>query len=162
MKATIIPATPTVALSEERVSRVRRAVTRLSRRLRQEGSAGITPSQMAVLGSLERTGPLTLGDLAAEEAISAPAISRTVRSLEEEGLVQRETVEDDRRASQVRLTPRAKRVMQAIRGQRNAWLEARMATLSPRQVADLERGIAAIERILEPVDAGDPGPGAGR
>ena len=137
------------ATQEAQVSRVRRAITHLGRRLRQEASGGVTPSQLAVLVSLEKRGPLTLGELATEEHISAPAVSRTIRSLEEEALVRRETVEDDRRATRVSLTPRAKRLLDGIRNQRNAWLAERIAELTPRQAAELERGIAAIERMLD-------------
>lgn len=130
------------------MSRVRRTVMQMARRLRQQSSA-VTPSQLALMGSLERLGPLTLSELALAEAISAPAVSRTVRILEEEGMVSREAVEDDRRAARVSLTPKAKRVLASIRNQRNAWLAERIGQLTPRQAADLERGIAAIERILE-------------
>ena len=128
---------------------MRRTVMQMARRLRQQASAGVTPSQLALLGSLERWGPLTLGELALAEAISAPAVSRTVKGLEEDGLVQREAVEDDRRAARVSLTSKAKRVLAGIRNQRNAWLAERISELTPRQAADLERGIAAIERILD-------------
>ena len=109
----------------------------------------MTPSQLAVLVSLDKRGPLTLGELATEEHISPPAVSRTIRSLEEEMLVRRETVEDDRRATRVSLTPRAKRLLVGIRNQRNAWLAERITELTPRQAAELERGIAAIERMLD-------------
>ena len=135
-------------MPESEVSRVRRTVMQMARRLRQQASAGVTPSQLALLGSLERWGPLTLGELAIAEAISAPAVSRTVKGLEEDGLVQREAVEDDRRAARVSLTSKAKRVLAGIRNQRNAWLAERISELTPRHAADLERGIAAIERIL--------------
>ena len=92
-------------LSVEEAARLRNAVTRLARRLRQHSSAGITPSQLAVLGSLRRSGPVTLNELAAAESVSAPSISRIVRALEDQGLVARVTVEDDRRSSMVGLTP---------------------------------------------------------
>jgi DNA-binding MarR family transcriptional regulator len=149
MKATA-PAPNPLLLDPEQLSRVRRAVSRLGRRMRQESGGGVTPSQLSVLVSIDKhkQGPITLGELATAEHISAPAVSRTVRSLEDEGLVQREVVEDDRRVALISLTPRAKRLLQSIRGQQNAWLAARIAELSPRQVADLEKGIAAIEHII--------------
>jgi DNA-binding MarR family transcriptional regulator len=148
----------TTVVPETEVSRVRRAVLQLARRLRQQASAGVTPSQLALLGSLERRGPLTLSELADAEGISAPAVSRTVRFLEEEALVQREAVEDDRRAARIRMTPRAKRILAGIRSQRNAWLAERIGALTPRQAADLERGIAAIELILERRDGAEDAP----
>jgi DNA-binding MarR family transcriptional regulator len=136
-------------VDEHQVSRTRDAVFQMARRLRQQASAGITASQLAVLGSLERSGPLTLGDLADAESVSPPAVSRTVKLLEEEGFVSRVIIEDDRRAALISITPRARRVLQAIRRERNAWLARRIAELTPRQVSDLARGIAVIESMLE-------------
>src|SRR4051812_37716993 len=51
----------------ELASRLRLSVTRLARRLRQQASAEaeVSPSQLATLASVERLGPITLGDLAA-------------------------------------------------------------------------------------------------
>jgi DNA-binding MarR family transcriptional regulator len=137
------------AVDLEDVVRLRHAVTRLARRLRQQSSAGITPSQLAVLSGLDSSGPVTLGELAAAEAVSPPSITRIVRALEEQGLVKREAVEDDRRAAVVGVTTKARRILQAIRSQRTAWLAERVAELPPRRVADLRRGVAAIEQLLE-------------
>jgi DNA-binding MarR family transcriptional regulator len=151
--ATASPPVETPVISVEEAARLRNAVTRLARRLRQHSSAGITPSQLAVLGGLRRSGPVTLNELAAAESVSAPSISRIVKSLEEQGLVARETVEDDRRSSQVGLTPRARRILDTIRHQRAAWLVERTHALSPRQVEDLARGVAAIEALLDDAPA---------
>ncbi|MEA2646085.1 MAG: hypothetical protein QOE92_1168 [Chloroflexota bacterium] len=150
-KSVASPSAPaaTAVLSVEEAARLRNAVTRLARRLRQHSSAGITPSQLAVLGGLRRSGPLPLNELAAAESVSAPSISRIVRALEEQGLVTRVAVEDDRRSSLVGLTPRARRILDTIRHQRAAWLAERTQALTPRQVADLGRGVAAIEALLE-------------
>jgi DNA-binding MarR family transcriptional regulator len=158
MKATA-PGSPPIQLDPEQLSRVRRAVSRLGRRMRQESGGGVTPSQLSVLVSIDKhqAGPITLGELATAEHISAPAVSRTVRGLEEEGLVLREGVEDDRRVARISLTPRARRLLQSIRGQQNAWLAARIAELTPRQVSDLEKGIAAIERIIADGDVSEAG-----
>ena len=49
------------------VTRLRVAIARLSRRLRRHELAGLTPTQLAALATVERSGPLRLGDLAAAE-----------------------------------------------------------------------------------------------
>ena len=52
------------------VTRLRVAIARLSRRLRRHELAGLTPTQLAALSTVERSGPLRLGDLAAAEGIA--------------------------------------------------------------------------------------------
>ena len=146
--AHLVPSPIQPALSLEDVNRLRLVITRLHRRMRQQANAGITPSQLAVLGTLSRLGPLTLGELAAAEAVQPPSITRIANALEERGLVERNVVSDDRRSHRLRLTPRAKRLMQTIRDQRTAWLADRVGELGPRTARDLERGIAALERLV--------------
>ena len=58
---------PTAALDEDDVTRLRFVLLRLSRRLRQESTAGITPSQLSALSIIGGIGPLTIGDLAERE-----------------------------------------------------------------------------------------------
>lgn len=149
MAAQLLAAPPDRTVSLEDVNRLRLVIARLHRRMRQQANAGITPSQLAVLGTLNRMGPLTLGELAAAEGVQPPSITRIANALEERRLVERTVVSDDRRSSQLRLTPKARRLLQTIRDQRTAWLAERVATLGPRTSRDLERGIAAMEHIAE-------------
>ena len=50
-------------------ARLRLAVTRLARRLRQEAEAGVTPSMLSALSSAERQGSLTMRDLCHAEQV---------------------------------------------------------------------------------------------
>jgi DNA-binding MarR family transcriptional regulator len=143
------PATPRPALSLEDADRLRLVIARLQRRLRRQANAGITPSQLAVLGTLNRLGPLTLGELADAESVAPPSITRTVGGLEEKGLVERTVVSDDRRSFRLRLTPKARRLIQVIRVQRTAWIAERVAELAAADIRALERGIGALEHLAE-------------
>ncbi len=63
---------------------------RLARRLRHErDNHGLTLSQMSVLGSLYRYGAKTPSELAAQERVKPPSMTRIVSVLEEHGLVVR-------------------------------------------------------------------------
>ena len=86
-------------------------------------------------------------ELAAAEGVQPPSMTRIANALEERGLVERSVVSDDRRSYRLRLTPRARRLIQTIRDQRTAWLADRVAELGPRTARDLERGIAALEQL---------------
>jgi DNA-binding MarR family transcriptional regulator len=140
------------AFDAQQVSRLRVAVMRLSRRLRQQGNVGITPSQLAVLFSLARLGPLTLSQLAEAESVQPPSMTRIVGPLVDAGLVVRELRDDDRRSVKVALAPRGRRAIDSIRAHRNTWLMERLSTLDDAQQADLWRGVAAIERLLRDPD----------
>ena len=59
--------TTTVQTDTQLASRLRLAVMRLARILRQKAQDQITPSQLSALVSVERDGPVTLGELAALE-----------------------------------------------------------------------------------------------
>src|SRR6059058_904640 len=94
------------------VVRLRQALTRLARRLRAGDSAvGLTPTQASLLATLARTGPTGLTDLARREGIHPTQLSRSVRSLESRGLVQRRVDTTDRRAASVEATPEGGRVL---------------------------------------------------
>jgi DNA-binding MarR family transcriptional regulator len=125
------------------------AVMRVSRRLRQQGNVGITPSQLAVLGTLARAGSMTLGQLADAEAVQPPSMTRIVGRLVDAGMVVRQPREDDRRSAEVTLSVRGRHAIESIRAQRNTWLMARLQSLSEDDRAELWRGVAAIEKLLE-------------
>src|SRR5258706_15790939 len=95
------------------VSRLRMALARLARRLREEAMAvdDVTPSQISAMSSLLDLGAATLGELAAAERIQPPSMTRIVARLEEAGFVSRVTDPTDRRFVRGSLTPAAEQFM---------------------------------------------------
>ena len=85
-------------------SRLRLAVARTARRLRQEADGGLSPSLVAALATVERHGPLTPSRLAEIERIQRPTATRLVATLEQQGLVVREGDLLDRRSFRVRMS----------------------------------------------------------
>ena len=71
------------------VTRLRVALARLSRWLRRHELAGLTPTQLAALATIGKTGPMRLGDLAAAEGIAPSTLTRLVTALEDSGYVRR-------------------------------------------------------------------------
>ena len=133
----------------ELVGRLRLAVARMSRRLRQEGSADITPSQYSALATIEVQGPLTLGELAAIERVQPPTMTRIVANLEETGLVTREVDAQDRRVARVSVTAAGHKLIERSRRRRNAWIAARLRQLPPDDHAALARTVALLEHLLD-------------
>src|SRR6476469_3713307 len=88
-------------------AQLRLAITRTSRRLRQEAGVGLSPSQGAALASIERHGPLTPSEVASIERIQRPTATRLLAKLEAAGLVARQADPVDRRSSLVSVTAAA-------------------------------------------------------
>ena len=138
----------------DEVSRLRLALLRVARRLRQNAS-GMTQSQLSALTSVQRDGPLTIGRLAAIENVQPPSISRIVGALEGEGWVARVADPTDGRVALVETTEAGDRQLAQLRADRDAWLARRLDLLDPADVAALVGAIGALERLFE---AADPAP----
>ncbi len=93
----------------ELAARLRMAVTRLHRRLRQQAAGGLTPSQASALVGVEHLGSPTLGALAARESVQPPTMTKVVGALEELGYVTRVTDPSDRRVARLTITPAGSR-----------------------------------------------------
>ena len=121
---------------------------RLARRLRVErGSDDFTLSQLAVLGSLDRHGEATVGELANLERVKPPSMTRIVNSLVEAGMVTRRPHATDGRQVVVELTDGARAVLAEDRRRRNAWLAQRLAELSDDERALLAEAAPLLDRL---------------
>ena len=118
----------------EAAARLRVAITRLQRQMRQQSVGDLTLSQWSALVTIEMHAPLRIGDLAEREGVSAPTATRLVASLEERGLVARETDVADRRSSYVSVTPAGTEQLEWARRVRTAKLAQRLATLTDDEV----------------------------
>ena len=130
-------------------SRLRMVVARLSRRLRQEANEGATPSQLAALATVERHGPITLGDLAGHERVRPPTMTRIVAGLEETGLLRREIDPSDRRVARVTITREGSRLLARSRTRKDAFLASLLEQLDSEELAVVERAVPILERLIE-------------
>src|SRR5437868_7526193 len=131
------------------VTRLRVALARLSRRLRRHELAGITPTQLAALATVERSGPMRLGDLAAAEGIAPSTLTRLVTALEESGYVRRDADPSDARASTLAITPRGNDALERIRSENTLMLAASLRMLSPAQRSALAAALPVLEQLAE-------------
>jgi len=129
--------------------RLRLAVTRTARRLRQEADSQLTPSTAAALASVERRGPLTPSELANIEGIQRPTATRVIARLEEAGLLVRAPDPGDRRSSLVSVTPEGRALLRKARNRKTAYLAHRMRDLPADDLVALERAADVLERMLE-------------
>jgi DNA-binding MarR family transcriptional regulator len=131
------------------VTRLRVALARLSRRLRRHELAGLTPTQLAALATIGKTGPMRLGDLAAAEGIAPSTLTRLVTALEDSGYVRRLTDPSDARASTLSITPHGQDALQRIRAETTLMLTASLDLLTPDQRSALAAALPVLERLAE-------------
>jgi len=137
------------SVDDELVTRLRLALARSARRLRQESGTGLSPSLTAALATIERHGPLTPSELAARERVQRPTVTRIVGRLEEVGLVMRAADPGDRRSSLITVTRAGRELLASARTRKDAFLSERLEALGPDDRATLERAAALLEDMLE-------------
>jgi len=146
-----IPAKPSSTLIDPSVQELavelRLAVGRLARRIRLSESAGLTPSQLSALATLDTHGPLRLVDVASHEGVAAPTALRVVSALESAGLVERSPDQADRRATRLSVTVRGRRELERIRRRREAYLQQQLSTLTPSDIAALRDALPVLRRL---------------
>ena len=128
---------------------LRPVLLRLARELRKETEQlGVTSRQVTLLWLIRGHPGLSLRELAAEEGISAPALSGHVDRLEKAKLIDRVRDESDRRRVGLRLTAEGERLLKRVRARRTTWLADRLRGLEGEEIAAIEAAIEPLGRLL--------------
>ena len=133
----------------EQAARLRLAVNRMARRLRQEANTQLGPASIAALATIERSGPLTPSEVARVEGIQRPTATRILSRLTEAGLVSRTTDPSDGRSSIVQVTADGRKTLNRLRKRKTAYLARTMRALPDDDVATLTRAAEILEQVLE-------------
>jgi DNA-binding MarR family transcriptional regulator len=140
-------------VEDERVvdtaARLRVAIFRTARRLRQEAGVDLSPALIAALGTVERHGPLTPSELADLERVKRPTATRMITRLEAEDLIVRAQDPADGRSCLVSASARGGELLHRLRKRRTAYLARRLRELEADEVAVLARAAEVLERLLE-------------
>jgi DNA-binding MarR family transcriptional regulator len=130
---------------------LRFSVMRLRRRLANERHPDneLSLGAMAVLGCLHRNGELSVGELAAQERVQPPSMTRTVNCLEDGGYVARRRHETDGRQVVVVLSDLGRETLLADRARRDAWLARKLNDLTAEERAVLRRAAPILEELAQ-------------
>ena len=130
---------------------LRLSVMRLRRRLANERHPDneLSLGAMAVLGCLYRNGELSVGELAAQERVQPPSMTRTVNCLEDGGYVARRPHETDGRQVVVVLSDLGRDTVLADRARRDAWLARKLQDLTAEERAVLRRAAPILEQLSQ-------------
>jgi DNA-binding MarR family transcriptional regulator len=130
------------------VSRLRAAIGRLSRQLNASvADIGFSPSQLSVLGTVARRGPIGIGELAELEGINPTMLSRIVGKLSEADLIERIAHPDDGRAVVVQTTAAGRELHERVQDQRSMAIATRLEKMPDLQAAQLLAALPALEAL---------------
>src|ERR1700689_392235 len=130
--------------------RLRAVIGRLSRRLRPTvAGSGLTPSEISVLFTVVRLGPVGLSELAAMESLNATMLSRITAQLCDAGLIVREADPGDRRSAFVAATAAGRRMRERIHRERARALGALVEQLDEPQREALWNALPVLEELVE-------------
>jgi DNA-binding MarR family transcriptional regulator len=135
----------TLALAES----LRPVLLRIGRELRRETRAvGVSPEQVSLLVTIKYARGIGVGELAAQEHVSAPAMSNHLDRLERDGLELRTPSPEDKRRVGLTLTAEGQRLLRRVRSRRTAWLVSRLGKLDPDELAAIEAAVEPLSRLL--------------
>lgn len=133
----------------ELAARLRMAIARMARFLRQQDQGELPQGQTSALATIVRLGPMTLGDVAARERIAPPSVTKAIEQLVSRGLVARSVDPTDRRVVLVEATADGRRLLEANRARRNEWLAHQLEQLDTAEVAQLGALLDVLEHLVE-------------
>lgn len=134
--------------------RFHRAASRLVRILREEDAAGaLSAARAAALSILVSRGPQPLGALARAEGVKPPTMSRLVKEMRIDGLVEPLAQGADRREVRVAASARGRRLLLEARARRIAAIAKLLRGASAREIAALEAVSGLLERALAPAES---------
>ncbi|MEW9806317.1 MarR family winged helix-turn-helix transcriptional regulator [Mesorhizobium sp. ZMM04-5] len=116
-----------------RMKRIGERLQADTQKIIEESGAPVQASQYTFLAAVDRSGPLTIGELSEAVGITQPGVTRTVAQLVAGGLLQTAQVSGDQRRRIVSLTPRGEQLVATAKAE--IWPRVRGA------VADLCAGL---------------------
>jgi len=132
------------------VARLQTVIARLIRRLRAAHTAGEwTPTELSVLATVARQGPMRLSGLAETEGVNPTMLSRVVAKLDEAQLISRHSDPSDCRAVLVETTDSGRRLHERIQAERAAALSATLDRMPPDTVTALLDALPALETLAD-------------
>lgn len=132
----------------DEVARFRIAIARISKGVdRQVDAGGLTRTQMSVLSTVARLGPLAAGELAHHEGLNPTMLSRVVGKLETRGLLTRSPGHDDKRVTLLAVTAEGRSLHQRLRRDRTTLFTRTLREIGPQHADDLLAALPALEAL---------------
>lgn len=121
------------------------AVSRLAREITFGQSPDLSVSGMSILVSLEAQPGISPADLAGQENMAPPSITRHLKTMKARGLIELTPHPGDKRRVQVTITARGLELLSQAR--QVAWLTVRVAELPEESRAVLDTAIPLLDTL---------------
>ena len=129
---------------------LRPSLLRVTRVIRnQRADMSVTLTQLSAMGTLYKNGPMSAGELAACERVQPPSMTKVLANPEERGLVRRDAHPTDRRQAIIVITDDGLALLDEERRSRDAWLNQRLAQLSPEDRLALRNVVPVLDKLAE-------------
>jgi DNA-binding MarR family transcriptional regulator len=140
-----------MALADNKTAHALQVVARALGRLgRERARAGdVTPQQAEALQLVAERGAMSTSTLASMLGIDPSTASRNLAGLERGGYILRRRGTDDGRQTDVRLTPRGKRIAEAVSSE---WIHAYATLLERVPRSDRQRIAEALDALARLLD----------
>lgn len=123
--------------------------------VRRRPTHGLTLTQLKALGYLKSGAGASLTDVAEYIGLGAPTVSKVIDELVQQEMVGRETSAHDRRRVTLRITPRGRAALQAVREPAVRALAQRLAALTEGERATVLHAMELLGPLFTPGAAGD-------
>lgn len=130
----------------ERLYRLADHLLKDSKRYAQE--SGLTAERLSILAILVKTGPQTINKLAELERVSAPAITRTVKSLEKQGYVIKSRSKTDQRVVYVAPTRKSQQLLDETRRKAQLGIEELLQGINRDEAEQLDLTMGLLEHQM--------------
>ena len=110
--------------------------------------SGLSAPRLSALSVIVFREPITLGDLAAAEGVTAPTMTRLVQGLEADQLLGRHAHPTDARAVLLRPTERGRRLLAAARQRRVKTLASALAHLETKDRNVVALAVSTLEALI--------------
>lgn len=137
-------------ISDSELIRLRMTLGRVGRLLRQQTDDVLSYTLASLLLNIARSGPVSAGELASTEGVSAPSVTRSLKRLEDRGLITRSTNPRDRRTAVVELSEAGETERQHLLSRRDAWLSERLQRLSDEDIDLLMAALPVLDKLWRP------------
>jgi DNA-binding MarR family transcriptional regulator len=153
---------PALSTHGETASRLRLAIARLFRQLKQSNPGELTLSEWSALAAIDEAGMIRNTALAAAENVSPATATRIVASLETEGLITRTPDRTDRRSHFIALSAAGRARLEWARGIAASSLASQLAAMPAEIVSQIEAMLPLLELLADTAaDATSPSQSGG-